>query len=409
MAPYRMSASELKEWKIQLEDFLEKRFICLSVSPWGAPALLVMKKEGTMRLFMDYRQLNKVMIMNKYPISRINDLIDQLVGACMFSKFDLRSRYHHIPVKAEYIQKTAFRTRYDHYKYFVMPFCVTNAPGEASFLGHVISYGGIFVDPSKIEAVSQWEASKSISEIRSVLGLEGRGGDFQIDENGIMRFRGRFCILNISDLKKRILEERHRSGLSILLGATKMYQELRKFIWLQGYRDRLTKSSHFIPMRMAYPMERLAKLYVKSYHYKRRKALEFEVGDHVFLRVTSITGVGRALKSRTLMPRFIGPYENLRRVGEVAYQISMLSSLAYLHNLFLVSHLRRYIVDPSHVVQVDDVQVRDNLTVEPLPIRIEDRELKQLHGKEIALVKVAWRGPAGGNMTWELESNMKGS
>jgi hypothetical protein len=122
MAPYRMSASELGELKKQLEELLEKKRIRPSVSPWGAPVLLVKKKEGSMRLCIDYRQLNKVTIKNKYPLPRINDLMDQLVGACVFGKIDLRSGYHQIRVKAEDISKTAFRTRYGHYEYSVMPF-----------------------------------------------------------------------------------------------------------------------------------------------------------------------------------------------------------------------------------------------------------------------------------------------
>ena len=129
MAPYRMSASELSELKKQLEELLEKNFIRPSVSPWGAPVLLVKKKEGSMRLCVDYRQLNKVTIKNKYPLPRIDDLMDQLVGASVFSKIDLRSGYHQIKVKDEDVQKTAFRTRYGHYEYSVMPFGVTNAPG----------------------------------------------------------------------------------------------------------------------------------------------------------------------------------------------------------------------------------------------------------------------------------------
>src|ERR1044072_3115956 len=129
MAPYRMSASELAELKKQLEELLEKKFIRPSVSPWGAPVLLVKKKEGSIRLCVDYRQLNKVTIKNRYPLPRINDLMGQLVGACVFSKIDLRSGYHQIRVKTEDIQKIAFRTRYGHYEYSVMPFGVTNAPG----------------------------------------------------------------------------------------------------------------------------------------------------------------------------------------------------------------------------------------------------------------------------------------
>ena len=101
IAPYRMSPIELAELKKQLEELLDKQFIRPSVSPWGAPVLLVKKKDGTMRLCVDYRQLNKVTIKNKYPLPRIDDLMDQLVGACVFSKIDLRSGYHQIRVKFE--------------------------------------------------------------------------------------------------------------------------------------------------------------------------------------------------------------------------------------------------------------------------------------------------------------------
>src|SRR4051812_14735056 len=119
MAPYRMSASKLDELKSQLEELLEKEFIRPSVSPWGAPVSLVKKKEGSMRLCVDYKQLNKVTIKNRYPLPRIDDLMDQLVGACVFSKIDLRYGYHQIRVKDDDIQKTAFRTRYGHYEYSV--------------------------------------------------------------------------------------------------------------------------------------------------------------------------------------------------------------------------------------------------------------------------------------------------
>ncbi|RZB69146.1 hypothetical protein D0Y65_038775 [Glycine soja] len=145
----------------------------------------------------------------------------------------------------------------------------------------------------------------------------------------------------------------------------------------------------------------------KSYHDKRRKDLEFEVGDHVFLRVTPWTGVGRALKSRKLTPRFIGPFQILKTVGPVAYQIALPPSLSNLHNVFHVSQLRKYIYDPSHVVELDDIQVKENLTYETLPLRIEDRRMKHLRGKEIPLVKVIWGGTSREGATWELESQMQ--
>src|ERR1044072_8817699 len=147
----------------------------------------------------------------------------------------------------------------------------------------------------------------------------------------------------------------------------------------------------------------------KSYHDKRLKDLDFSEGDNVFMRVTPMTGIGRALKSKKLTPCFIGLFQITKKVGRFAYQIALPPPLENLHDVFHVSQLRKYIIDLSHEIQVDDIQVRDNLTVEALPARIENRKLKQLRGKEIALVKVSWGGPADGNVTWELESQMKDS
>ena len=128
IAPYRMAPAELIELKKQIEELFEKQFIRPSASSWGAPILLVKKKDGSSRLCVDYRQLNKLTIKNKYPLPRIDDLMDELHGASVFSKIDLRSGYHQILVKAENMEKTAFRSRYGHYEYVVMPFVVTNAP-----------------------------------------------------------------------------------------------------------------------------------------------------------------------------------------------------------------------------------------------------------------------------------------
>ncbi|KAL0561633.1 hypothetical protein IC582_002073 [Cucumis melo] len=233
-APYRMALAELKELKVQLQELLDKGFIRPSVSPWSALVLFVKKKDGSMRLCIDYRELNKVTVKNRYPLPRIDDLFDQLQGATVFSNIDLRSGYHQLRIKDGDVPKIAFRSRYGHYEFIVMSFGLTNAPvvfmdlmnrvfrefldtfvivfiddiliyskteaeheehlrivlqtlrdnklyakfskcefwlKQVSFLGHVVSKAGVSVDPAKIEAVTGWTRPSTVSEVRSFLGL----------------------------------------------------------------------------------------------------------------------------------------------------------------------------------------------------------------------------------------------
>jgi hypothetical protein len=214
--PYRMGVDELEELKKKIKELQDKGFIRPSSSPWGAPVIFMDKKDGTQRMCVDYRSLNEVTIKNKYPLLRIDDLFDQLRGACVFFKIDLCSGYHQLKIRASDIPKTAFTTRYGLYEYIVMSFGLTNAPAyfmylmnkvfmeyldkfvvvfiddilvfskteeehaehlrlvlqklrehqlyakrskcefwlkEVSFLGHVVSNEGISVDPSKVRDV----------------------------------------------------------------------------------------------------------------------------------------------------------------------------------------------------------------------------------------------------------------
>jgi hypothetical protein len=132
--PYKMSHVELKELKIQLQGLLDKGYIHPSTSPWGCSVLFVEKKDKDLRLCMDYWPLNVVTIKNKYPLPRIDILFDQLAGAQVFSKIDLRSDYHQIKIRAEDIPKTAFTTRYGLFEYLVMSFGLTNAPAHFMYL-----------------------------------------------------------------------------------------------------------------------------------------------------------------------------------------------------------------------------------------------------------------------------------
>ncbi|XP_052114913.1 uncharacterized protein LOC127745688, partial [Arachis duranensis] len=130
-------------------------------------------------------------------------------------------------------------------------------------------------------------------------------------------------------------------------------------------------------------------------------------GDHVFLKVTPTMGVGRAIKTKKLNPRYIGPFQILERIGPVAYRMALPPYLSNLHDVFHVSQLRKYTPDASHVLEPESVQLREDLTLPVAPVRIDDTSIRRLHGKEVSLVKVAWSRGGVEEHTWELESEMR--
>nr|XP_025636019.1 uncharacterized protein LOC112730128 [Arachis hypogaea] len=145
----------------------------------------------------------------------------------------------------------------------------------------------------------------------------------------------------------------------------------------------------------------------KSYADQRRKPLEFEVGEHVCLRVTLTTRIGRAIKTKKLNLRFIGPFEILKRFGPVAYQVALPPHLSNLHDVFHVSQLCKYTPDAAHVLEPESVELKENLTFQVTPVRIDDTSVKKLRRKEVQLVKVAWNRVGVEEHTWELESEMR--
>jgi hypothetical protein len=170
-----MSTPELKELQMQLEELLKKGYIRPIVSPWGAPVLFVKKKDGTLRLCIDFRQLNKYTIKNKYPLPLIDDLFDQLRGEKIFSKIDVRAGYHQVRIKEEDVHKTTFKTRYGNYELVVVPFGLTNAPVvfmclmNDIFRNYLDKFVIVFIDDILIYSKSEEEHEHHLRVILQVL------------------------------------------------------------------------------------------------------------------------------------------------------------------------------------------------------------------------------------------------
>ncbi|GJY50240.1 putative reverse transcriptase domain-containing protein [Tanacetum coccineum] len=846
-SPYRLAPSEMQELSGQLQELQDKGFIRPSHSPWGAHVLFIKKKDRSFRMCIDYRELIKITIKTHYPLPRIDDLFDQLQGACYFSKIDMRSGYHQLRKTQKYewgkkeeeafqtlknnlcdapilslpdgvedfvlskrkfvivchekvvriplegdgilqvhdlrsgyhqlrvheddIPKTAFRMRYGHFKFMVMPFGLTNTPAvfvdlmnrELHFLVHMVNQSGIHVDPSKIEAMKNWKAPTTPSEVQLFLGLAGyyrrfianftkigkpltsltqknqkyewgekeeeafqtlknnlcdapilslpdgvedfvvycdasnqglgcvvmqrgktwrhylygtksviytdhkslqhifdqkelnirqrssielfsdyeceiryhpgkvnmvadalsrkervkprhvramamtiqsgvkemilaaqsevfkqenvlaerlHGLDQQMErkKDGSLYFMDRIWVPLVRDVRMVILNVDHKSKYSVHPEADKMYYDLRDMYWWPGMKrdiaiyvskcltcakvkaehqrpsgllqqleipkwkwdkitmdlitklprsrsrhdaiwviiDRLTKSTHFLAIREDFNMEKLARLYIdeimarhevlvsiisnrdgrftshfwqtvqkalgtrdvhlplagfsynnsyhssiryapledlygrkcrspvlwadiregsligpklvlqttdkvvlikeklkvvrdrqKSYADKRRKPLEFEVGDRLLLKVSPWKGVVCFGKKGKLAPRYVGPFEILERIRLVAYRLRLPEELSSVHDTFHVSNLKKCLTDASLHVSLDEIKVDKTLHFVKELVEIVEREIKKLKRKKIALVKVRWNSKRGPEFTWEYEDPMR--
>ncbi|KAI3666339.1 hypothetical protein L1987_27530 [Smallanthus sonchifolius] len=357
-APYRLAPSELQELASQLQELANKGFIRPSHSPWGAPVLFVKKKDGSFRMCIDYRELNKLTIKNRYPLPRIDDLFDQLQGSTCFSKIDLRSGYHQLRVREEDIPKTAFRTRYGHYEFTVMPFGLTNAPA-------------VFMD------------------------LMNRMCKPYLDK---------FVIVFIDDiLIYSKTEEEHEQHLRLILDLLRTEQLYAKFskceFWLkEETSDKILQIRDNI---------RVARSRQKSYADKRRKPLEFQVGDLVLLKVSPWKGVIRFGKKGKLAPRYVGLFKILERIGKVAYKLELPPALNNVHPTFHVSNLKKCLVVENLHIPLDDVRIDETMHFVEKPVEIMDREIKQLKRSRIPIVKVRWDSKRGPEFTWEREDQMK--
>ncbi|XP_017972517.1 PREDICTED: uncharacterized protein LOC108661138 [Theobroma cacao] len=284
---------------------------------------------------------------------------------------------------------------------------------------------------------------------------------------GLLRYGSRVYVSDIDDLRREILKEAHVAAyvkvehqrpiglLQPLFVSDWKWEHIfmdfvtglpRKskgydFIWV--IVDRLTKSAHFLLVKTTYGAAQYARLYIdeivrldgvpitieivqetadkiqlirdkmlvaqshqKSYADHRHRELEFEVGDHMFLRVSSTKGIMRFGKKGKLSPRYIGPFETLERFGVVAYRLALSSNLTNVHPVFHVLVLWKYQPDPSHVIKHESLQLGDDMSYKEVLVAILDRQVKKLRSKEIASVKVQWRDHTREEVTWEVKDHM---
>ncbi|GJS80517.1 putative reverse transcriptase domain-containing protein [Tanacetum coccineum] len=322
-APYRLAPSEMQELSDQLQELADRGFIRPSTSPWGAPVLFVKKKDGSFRMCIDYRELNKLTVKNRYPLPRIDDLFDQLQGSSTYSKIDLRSGYHQLRVRDEDIPKTAFRTRYGHYEFQVMPFGLTNAPAvfmdlmnrklcEASILAlpegnddfviycdaSLQGLGAVLMQREKVIAYASEQLKPHEENYTHILYLkelnmiQRRWQELLTDYDCEIRYHpGKANIVanalsrkeRIKPLQVRALVIDHSLKLpsQILEAQTEAIKEenikwpnmkaiiaeyVGKCLTCSRVKAeyRLTKSEHFIPIKATDSMETLTRLYIKE-------------------------------------------------------------------------------------------------------------------------------------------------
>ncbi|XP_062080571.1 uncharacterized protein LOC133785338 [Humulus lupulus] len=301
-------------------------------------------------------------IKNKYPLPQIDNLFDQLQGKRVFSKIDLHLRYCQLRIREEDIPKMAFRTRDGRYEFLV------------TFLDHIVSKDGVMVDPIKINAVKNWPRPKKASEVRSFLSYLATIGVAPYE-----MLYGRKCRRPI---------HWDEMGESMFL-EPKSVQEANEAIAQ-------------IRPRMITSQDRQ-----KIYADPKRRDIEFSVGDYIFFRVSPMKGVRRFIKKWKLSPTFVGSFEILEIIGQVAYRPALPLTLPGVHNVFHVSMLRKYVSYSSHVLRYETLSLQEDLSYEVVSLQILDKKDKVLRNKTIPLVKVLWKSSAVEEATWELELHMR--
>nr|GEV30365.1 putative reverse transcriptase domain-containing protein [Tanacetum cinerariifolium] len=314
-APYRLAPAKMQELSTQLQELSDRGFIRPSSSPWGAPVLFVKKKDGSFRMCIDYLELNKLTMKNRYPLPRIEDSFDQLQGSRVYSKIDLRSGYHQLRVWEEDIPKTAFRTRYGQYEFQLMPFGLTNAPAVFMdlmnrvcklyldrfvivFIDDILIYSKnkkeheghlkLFLKLLKEEELyakfskyefwlskqilnAQSEARKEENFIKE--DLHGMINKLEPHPDRTLCLNNRSWIPCFDDFRALIMHELHKLKYSIHPGSDKMYQDLKKLYWWPNMKAKIAR---YVKDDM---LEKLTRQYLKKVVSKHEVPVSI-ISDH---------------------------------------------------------------------------------------------------------------------------------
>nr|GEW44249.1 retrotransposon protein, putative, Ty3-gypsy subclass [Tanacetum cinerariifolium] len=327
----------------QLKELQDKGFIQPSSSPWGASVLFVKKKDGSFRMCIDYKELNKLTVKNRYSLHRIDDVFNQFQGSQFLSKIDLR--------------KEKLYAKFSKCEFWLR---------EVQFLGHVGNGNGIHVDPSKIKAVKNWKAHRTSSESKKLNMRQRRWIELFSDydcEIHYHPFKANMVVDALSR-KERVKPKRVRS-LNMTL------QSSIKDRILAAQKEAVDESM------------RLHK--VKQIRLKRDK---FDQNRTKTGSSVALERCGTVWEERELAPRFFGPFKIIRKVGRVAYMLDFSKKLDGVHDMFHVSNLKKCLSDPTLQVPLDEIHVDVKLNFVEEPVEILKREFKKLKRSRIAIVKV---------------------
>ncbi|GJZ52315.1 hypothetical protein Tco_0606830 [Tanacetum coccineum] len=297
-SPYKLAPSKRQELSNQVQELADKGLIRPSSSAWGTSILFVKKKDGSFRMCIYYRELNKLTVRNHYPLARIGDLFYQLQVYDVYSKVDPRSGHHHLRVREKDIAKTAFRTNYGHFEFQAMPFGLTNTPE---------------IHEAQVEAFEK----KNVKDEN----LHGMDKEFETRLEGTLCIRRKSWLPCFRDLREMTMYASHKSNYSIHSGSDKTHHNLKQLYQWPNMEASIATYATKENKQLRHALGN--RDHQKDYANARHKPLEFHVGDKVMLKVSPWKGVMHFGKREKLNPRYIRPFKILAKVGTLAYRLEL--------------------------------------------------------------------------------------